>query len=54
MTRHVNDSVNNQKVFKTVPFDSGDKVRTFESKSKFDKGKKKSVRRYIVLKKGRI
>jgi hypothetical protein len=30
MARHVNDSVHNQQVYKTVPFDTGDKVRILE------------------------
>jgi len=41
MTRHLNDSVHNQQVYKTVPFDTGDKVRILEEKGKFDKGKQK-------------
>jgi hypothetical protein len=41
MKRHIKDSVHNQQVYKTVPFDTGDKVRILEQKEKFDKGKKK-------------
>ena len=41
MTRHLNDSVHNQQVYKTVPFNSGDQVRILEKKEKFDKGKQK-------------
>jgi hypothetical protein len=41
MTRHLNDSVHNQQVYKSVPFNDGDKVRILEEKGKFDKGKKK-------------
>ena len=41
IARHLNDSVHNQKVYKSVPFDTGDKVRILEKKGKFDKGKKK-------------
>ncbi len=41
MTRHINDSVHNQQVYTTVPFNTGDKVRKLEQKEKFDKGKKK-------------
>ena len=37
ITRHLNDSVHNQQVYKTVPFDTGDKVRILEEKGKFDK-----------------
>ncbi len=38
ITRHLNDSVHNQQVYKTVPFDTEDKVRILEKKEKFDKG----------------
>ncbi len=41
MTRHINDSVHNQQVYTTVPFNTGDKVRILEKKEKFDKGKQK-------------
>ena len=41
ITRHLNDSVHNQQVYKSVPFDTGDKVRILEEKAKFDKGKQK-------------
>ena len=41
MTRYLNDSVHNQQVYKSVPFDTGDKVRILEQKEKFDKGKQK-------------
>jgi hypothetical protein len=41
ITRHINVIVNNQQVYKTVPFDTGDKVRILEQKEKFDKGKQK-------------
>jgi hypothetical protein len=41
ITRHLNDSVHNQQVYKTVPFNSGDKVRILEQQEKFDKGKQK-------------
>jgi hypothetical protein len=41
MTRHLNDSVHNQQVYKSVPFKDGDKVRILEEKGKFDKGKQK-------------
>ncbi len=40
MTRHLNDSVHNQRVYKLVPFDTGDKVRILEKKEKI-KGKQK-------------
>ncbi len=39
ITRHLNDSVRNQQIFKSVPSDTGDKVRILEEKGKFDKGK---------------
>jgi hypothetical protein len=52
MTRHINDSVHNQQVYKSVPFDSGQKVRILEQKEKFDKGKQKfSKEVYTVDKK---
>ena len=41
IARHLNDSVHNQNVYKSVPFDTGDKVRILEKKEKFDKGKQK-------------
>ena len=41
MVRHINDSAHNQQVYKSVPFDTGDKVRILEQKEKFDKGKQK-------------
>ena len=47
MTRHLNDSVHNQQVYKSVPFNDGDKVRILEEKGKFDKGKKNSVKSCI-------
>ena len=40
MTRHLNDSVHNQKVYQSVPFKDGEKVRILEQKEKFDKGKR--------------
>jgi hypothetical protein len=52
ITRHLNDSVHNQQVYKTVPFNSGDKVRILEQKEKFDKGKQKfSKELYTIDKK---
>jgi hypothetical protein len=41
MARHINDSVHNQQVHKTVPFDTGDNVRILDKKEKNDKGKQK-------------
>ena len=41
VVRHINDSAHNQQVYKSVPFDSGQKVRILEQKEKFDKGKQK-------------
>ncbi len=41
MTRHINDSLRNQQVYTTVPFNTGDKVRIIEQKEKIDKGKQK-------------
>jgi hypothetical protein len=52
ITRHLNDSVHNQQVYKSVPFDTGDKVRILEKKEKFDKGKQKfSKELYTIDKK---
>ena len=41
MARHLNDSLHNQRVYKSVPFDTGDKVRILEKKERFDKGKQR-------------
>ncbi len=41
MARHINDSVHNQQIYITVPFDTGDKVRILEKKERIDKGKQK-------------
>ena len=52
IARHLNDSVHNQQVYKTVPFNSGDQVRILEKKEKFDKGKQKfSKELYTIDKK---
>ena len=52
ITRHLNDSVHNQQVYKSVPFETGDKVRILEEKEKFDKGKQKfSKELYTIDKK---
>ncbi len=41
IARHLNDSAHNQQVYKSVPFDSGQKVRTLEQNEKLNKGKQK-------------
>ncbi len=41
IARHLNDSLHNQQIYKSVPFNDGDKVRILEKKEKFDKGKQK-------------
>jgi hypothetical protein len=41
MTRHLKDSAHNQQIYKSVPFEDGQKVRILEQKEKFDKGKQK-------------
>ena len=52
IARHLNDSVHNQQIYKTVPFNSGDQVRILEEKGKFDKGKQKfSKELYTIDKK---
>ncbi len=47
ITRHLNDSVHNQQVYKTVPFDTGDKVRILEKKEKSDRENKNLVKSKI-------
>ncbi len=54
ITRHINDSVNNQQVYKTVPFDTGDKVRISEKKKNSTKESKNLIKNYIQLIKGGI
>jgi hypothetical protein len=50
--RHLNDTMHNQAIYKSVPFNDGDKVRILEKKEKFDKGKKKfSKELYTINKK---
>jgi hypothetical protein len=50
--RHLNDTMHNQQVYKSVPFNDGDKVRILEKKEKFDKGKQKfSKELYTIDKK---
>ena len=50
--RYLNDSVHNHKVYQSVPFKDGDKVRILEEKGKFDKGKQKfSIELYTIDKK---
>ena len=41
LARHLNDSVHNQAIYKSVPFKADDKVRILEDKGKFDKGNNK-------------
>jgi hypothetical protein len=53
ITRHINDSIHNQQVYKTAPFDTGDKVRILEKKEKIDEDKN-LVKSYIQLIKRRI
>jgi hypothetical protein len=38
MARHKNDSIHNLQVYKTAPFDTGDKVRILEKKANNVKG----------------
>jgi hypothetical protein len=44
ISKHLLDSIHNEKVYKTVPFKSGDNVRILEEKGKFDKGSSKFSR----------
>ncbi len=53
ITRHLNDSVHNQQVYKTVPFNSGDQVRILEKNEKLIRENKYSVKSYIQLMKGK-
>ena len=39
--RQLNDTAHNQAIYKSVPFNDGEKVRILEEKGKFDKGKQK-------------
>jgi hypothetical protein len=41
LARHLNDTVHNHNIYKSVPFKENDKVRVIEEKGKFDKGKNK-------------
>ena len=50
--RHLNDTAHNQAIYKSVPFNDGEKVRILEEKGKFDKGKQKfSKELYTIDKK---
>jgi hypothetical protein len=53
ITRHVNDSVHYQQVYKTFPFDTGDKVRNLEKKEKIDKVKQKFSKELYIIDKGK-
>ncbi len=53
ITRHLNDSVHNQQVYKTVPFDTGVEVRILEKKKNLIKESKNLVKSYIQLMKGK-
>ncbi len=39
----IKDSVHTQQVFRTVPFNTGDKVRILDLKEKLDNGKKQTI-----------
>jgi hypothetical protein len=41
LIRHLNDSAHNQQIYKSVPFEDGQRVRILEQKERFDKGKQK-------------
>ncbi len=45
--RHLNDRSHNQQVHKSVPFDTGDKVRIVQKKEKINKESRNSVKKYI-------
>ena len=53
MARHINDSVHNQQVYKTVPFDTGNEIRILEKKEKLMKESRYSVKSYLQLIKGK-
>ncbi len=48
MARHLNDTVHNHEIYKTVPFNSGNKVRILEDTDKFSKGKINLSSRYTL------
>ena len=49
--RHLNDTAHNQAIYKSVPFNDGDKVRILEKKEKFDKGKQKFSKEIYTINK---
>ena len=49
--RHLNDTAHNQAIYKSVPFNDGEKVRILEQKEKFDKGKKKFSKEVYTINK---
>ena len=49
--RHLNDIAHNQRVYQSVPFKDGEKVRIIEQKEKFDKGKKKFSKEIYTINK---
>ena len=49
--RHLNDTAHNQTIYKSVPFNDGDKVRILEKKEKFDKGKQKFSKEIYTINK---
>jgi hypothetical protein len=49
--RHLNDTAHNQAIYKSVPFNDGEKVRILEQKEKFDKGKKKFCKEVYTINK---
>ena len=49
--RYLNDTAHNQAIYKSVPFNDGDKVRILEKKEKFDKGKQKFSKEIYTINK---
>ena len=41
LARHLNDTLHNHNIYKSIPFNENDKVRILEDKGKFDKGNNK-------------
>jgi hypothetical protein len=53
IARHLNDSLHNQQIHKSVPFNDGDKVRILKRKRNLIKENKNSVKSCILLIRGK-
>ncbi len=49
IARHLNDSLQNQQLYKSVPFSDGDIVRILEKKEKFDKEMQKNSKEIYTI-----